>query len=454
MRLIPRFAALLCAIALISCGRVEPPVPEIEVREKAPDGFLERRGDGLFLGGEPFYEISFNKFDLYRQLLADILGDKTTYGPEPGARAEKALADMAAFGFKTVRVFGDVTAFASSPAKREASLAAMDRLLALAEANDIRVVFSFCASDASLPKLFGEVAYVDIVVRRDTKSWKAVEDYVLTLARRYKDSPSIAMWETSNELLLKADIGPFTETPHGRRRVQDGLSSPTAAEVAAFHSEIKALIRSVDSNHLFTSGDSFRTSQWHLYQFSLGNTDRMWDLDTREQLAEVLTMTQAGVDVFGVHGYYEPVPGRTGMIMGADGQPVPLLPKMVAEIARAAGQPLYYGEWGALPKGKEETEFWERNPDWFENYEGENAARAAKATNEALALILEAEPALTHWWTFQADHRHWTSHPNRFDFDMERTPELVRAVAEANRTLQLSKMGYTYSRLEQSPPAP
>jgi hypothetical protein len=453
VRLIPRFVALLGSLLLISCGRVEQPVPEIEVREKAPDGFLERRGDGLFLGGEPFYEISFNKFDLYRQLIAEELGDKVTYGPTPGERAATAMEHLASFGFKTVRVFGDVVAF-SNPVKREASLKAMERLMALARTNDIRVVFSFCLTDRDLAKTFGETAYTDIVVRKDTRSRKAVEDYLTTIVERYKDEPYIAMWETSNELLLKADIGNFAETPEGRRRVMNDLTSPTAAEVAQFHSDMRALVRAIDKNHLFTSGDSFRTSQWHLYQFTLGKTKDMWGLDTKEQLAEVLTLTQSGVDVFGVHGYYEPVPGRTGMILGADGQPFPLLPKTVAEIARAAGQPLYYGEWGALPKGKEEKEFWKRNPDWFENYEGENAARATKATEEALALILEAEPDLTHWWTFQADHRRWTRHPNRFDLDMARTPELVRAVAEANRTLQIAKMGYTYSKPGQAEPAP
>jgi hypothetical protein len=437
---------------LASCDRAQPPAPANPVRDKAPAAFLERRGDGLFLGGEPFYEISFNKFDLYRQLVADELGDTKTYGPTPGERATKAVEDLARFGFKTVRVFGDVVAF-TNPAKRDASLRAMERLMALARANDIRVIFCFCLSDMDLAKYLGEQAYTDIVVRKDTRSRKAVEENVTEIVSRYKDDPFIAMWETSNELLLKADIGEFVEMPEGRRRVINKLTSPSAAEVAQFHSEIRDLVRSLDKNHLFTSGDSFRTSQWHLYQFTLGRSNKMWNLDNKEQLAEVLTLTQSGVDVFGVHGYYETNPARTGMILGEDGQPIPLVPRQVADISQAAGQPLYYGEWGVLPVAKSDTGFWNRNPEWFENYEGENAALASKVTRAALALILEAAPDLTHWWTFQSDHQRWTRHPNRFDFDMERTPELVSAVAEANRQLQLSKMGFTYSKVEESKPA-
>jgi len=32
--------------------------------KKVPEQFLQRKGTSLFLDGKPFYEISFNKFDL------------------------------------------------------------------------------------------------------------------------------------------------------------------------------------------------------------------------------------------------------------------------------------------------------------------------------------------------------------------------------------------------------
>jgi hypothetical protein len=36
--------------------------------------------------------------------------------------------------------------------------------------------------------------------------------------------------------------------------------------------------------------------------------------------------------------------------------------------------------------------------------------------------------------------------PQRFDIDLERTPELVRLVADANRRLQMATMGFSYMK--------
>ena len=58
------------------------------------EGLLERRGSELYLDGRPFYEISFNKFDLFWQFLAAEI-PSTNVGPEGGKPAEAAEASPA-----------------------------------------------------------------------------------------------------------------------------------------------------------------------------------------------------------------------------------------------------------------------------------------------------------------------------------------------------------------------
>jgi hypothetical protein len=124
--------ALLVAVAGLAGvhGAIQP---------AAGADFLDQRGTGLILDGKPFYEISFNKFDLYRQILAAELG-RGGFGSEPVAAAENALRSLQSFGFRTIRIFlsdpSGVKAFVD-PAQRPGVLAAMDRTLALCDKYDI-----------------------------------------------------------------------------------------------------------------------------------------------------------------------------------------------------------------------------------------------------------------------------------------------------------------------------
>jgi hypothetical protein len=404
---------------------------------RAADGFLEARGTELYLDGRPFYEISFNKFDLFWELLA-AEQHEGGFGPRPAESAGSAVRELGQMGFKTVRVFCSQPEVYRDRDRRSHYYAAMDRMLDLCDRHGLRVVFCLGANDGSYAKARGET-FRDFVARPGSKSRGDFEAYVQDMVTRYRGRKTIAMWEHANELLLMADIG-------GKARVWNGVTVPDLAEVARFHSDLAARIRTLDPRHLITTGDSFRFSQWHLYQASTGEEKNMWERDTLEQIGHALTMSQKGVDVFCVHYYGFGVKGEN-RVTGADGKPVVCLPADLKRIATAAGQPFYLGEYGLQAVARDDTKraFWADNPDWFTGFE-EDPSRAARTVAASLKVVVDARPSLTHWWCYQSDRDMDRNNPQRFDLDMRRTPELVRLVAGANRALQQATMGFTYMK--------
>jgi hypothetical protein len=406
----------------------------------ADDGFLQRRGGELYLDGKPFYEISFNKFDLFWQFLAAEL-PSTNLGPEgdgPAAAAEASLRDLGSLGFKTIRVFAAAPGVYLDPARREKYLAATDRMLDACDRHGLRMVFCLRADDESLWKGCGETLW-DLVARFDSQSRARFQQVVRELVLRYRQRKTIAMWEHANELLLMADIG-------GKGRIWNGYKCPSLAEVARFHAETAAFIHRLDARHLVTTGDSFRYSQWHLAQAAAGDGKNMWGLDSFAELGRALGMAQRGVDVYCVHYYNHGARGEN-QAQGPAGVPVACLPADIQRFAAAAGQPLYVGEYGvaAQPRNESTRKFWSENPDWFTSYAGD-AAKARRVMAESLRVLVESRANLTHWWTYQSHRRMDQADPQRFDIDLHRTPELVRLVVEANRQLQMATMGFSYAK--------
>ena len=270
----------------------------------------------------------------------------------------------------------------------------------------------------------------DLVGNPMSKSRKMMYGVVEEIVLRYSNRKAIAAWEVENELLLKADIG-------GPKREWNGIKIPTMDEIAKFHSDVSIFIKNMDPNHLVTTGDSYRESIWHLSQFSKGAKVNMWDKDTPEQLSGCVAFVQKGVDLFCIHDYINGVQ-ETRL----------LLPKDWVTVANAAGQPLYIGEYGALPKPKDKNheKFWSENPDWFTSYEGEDSVKAQKIVEKGLQQIVIAKPALTHWWTYQSDRDMDQKNPQRFDISLGRTPEIFHLIVAANRQLQMETLGFTYMK--------
>jgi hypothetical protein len=427
-----RFAFITTIGVLSALGAILP---------AAAGDFLGQRGTELVLDGKPFYEISFNKFDLYWQILAAETG-RSGFGSDPVAAAENSLRSLQSFGFRTIRIFfydpSGVKSFID-PAQRPKLLAAMDRTLALCDKYDIRVVASLGVVRPDFAKVAGE-PFTDQIARKDSKSRGLTEDFARTVVSRYRDRKTIAMWEHGNELLLKADIG-------GKKREWNGISIPTATEIARFHREMAEFIRGIDPNHLVTTGDSYRTSQWHQNQVcEHGAAGNMWQIDTWEQLSGMVGAAQSGVDVYCIHNYHHGTDAK--FTIEPDGRKIPIGFAAWKEAATRLGKPLYVGEWGALAKAKNEAnaKFWETNPEWFVSYAGEKE-KAARVVSIALDQVVTARVQLTHWWAYESQRDMDQKNPQRMDFTMRETPELVALVADANRRLQMATMGFTYAKI-------
>ena len=259
---------LLCRVGLLLIGIAAWSA----ITSAAESGFLERLGTELHLDGKPFYEISFNKFDLVWQLVAAESKTKG-FGEDPGSSAEEALREMHELGFKTLRAFCGMPAHYFDTAKRDTYFRALDRMLALCDGYDLRVVFCLNATGC-VAKDHGETL-VDLVARPESASRRRLEEFVRAVVTRYRNRKAVGMWEHENELLLMADIG-------GKQRLWNGQAVPTLPEVAKFHADLAALIRTVDPHHLITTGDSFRYSQWHLHQAIANNAPNAWQTDTLE----------------------------------------------------------------------------------------------------------------------------------------------------------------------------
>ena len=70
------------------------------------DDVLSIRKGRFYLDGQPFAEISFNKFDLFWQLYDQLEAGKALSGDNPIVQAEdRALREMHGMGFRTIRIF-------------------------------------------------------------------------------------------------------------------------------------------------------------------------------------------------------------------------------------------------------------------------------------------------------------------------------------------------------------
>lgn len=389
----------------------------------------------FFLEGAPYAEISFNKFDLLWQLYDQLAEGKALNATNVMVQAQdKALRDLHELGFKSIRVFALPWGPAgpesySDPQKRTKLYAALDRMLELCDAHDIRVVWSLGAASFTDTKLvpgkgwvYGEEQQRELVANRESRGRKLLYRYVDETVARYRNRKAVLMWEISNEVTLTADIG----DSHG---VYGGERVPTLKEVAGFFDDVARRIESVDPLRLVSSGGSnMRESQWHLYQ------GQGWRTDSFEEQFKCFELLYANsaVDIIDIHSYPDNKPGYA--ITGTNLNKMWLDDKGYMTIARRLRKPLMIGEIGLHAIPRSDKKVWQKTPDYFESY---NDAKAAKPwVTKTLNDVIDAGVPLSYWWCYQSDRVDDQKDPQRFAIDRDRDPELVACIVEANRRLK------------------
>ena len=396
---------------------------------------LSIKNGGFFLEGEPFAEISFNKFDLFWQLYDQLAEGKQLNAVNPLVQAQdKALRNLHALGFKTIRIFALPWGPAgpesyANPEKRKNLYAALDKTLELCDAHDIRVVWSLSAGSFTDTKLESEKGWVygqeqerELVSNPESRGRKLLYRYIEETVARYRHRKAVLMWEISNEVTLSADIG-------DANRVYNGERMPSLKDVARFFDDVAKRIKSADPLRLVNSGGSnMRESQWHLY---LGQG---WKNDTFEEQFKCFELLYANsaVDVIDIHSYPDNKPGYA--ITGVDGNKKWLDNKGYMTIAKRLGKPLIIGELGLHAIARTDKKVWDETPDYFESYDDTKAAKpwVAKTLND----VIEAGVPLSYWWCYQSDGSSDQNNRQRFDIDRDRNPELVACIVEANKRLK------------------
>ena len=381
----------------------------------------------FYLDGKPFAEISFNKFDLFWSLYGERLNGRELTPENPMVQAQdKALRTLRKLGFRSIRFFAfpwgeDAAGKVQDPGSRKIIFEALDKTVELCERNGIGVVWMLgCAQFTDAREHLKELCTDPQSANR-----KALYSYLQQVIDRYKGSPAVLMWEISNELTLAADIG--------ENGVFNGKRVPTLREVAGFYNDVANVIKRNDPLRLVNNGGSNpREYQWNLYK------KKGWTRDTfgEQRKCFELLFKNSAIDVIDIH--YYPANMNGIVIAGANGMTKLLGLTDYMAIAGQLKKPLMIGETGRALVPADNKEFWKDEPGYFRSLS--DAKTALPWINSLLDDIVNAGVPLSYWWAYQSDREMDRNDPLRMDVSIERNPEIVAAIAKANKRLK-QKLG-------------
>jgi mannan endo-1,4-beta-mannosidase len=325
--------------------------------------FVTRSGATLQLGGKEFRALGVNIPHLHQAYMGTWLHIPEIYGTPEKARQAilDALDDAQKSGVAFIRFFAapgyprDIELrYASKP---EEYWKQMDELFSQCHRRGLKLI-------PSLQTLHGWHLYcqepAQAILDPNSKTSQRTRQYVREFVTRYKDDPTVLLWELENEALLAADVDmkgrdlPAVYAPGVTGRTKGVREDSLTWEMTLrLYREHAALIKELDPNHLVTSGDaSVRpecTSRRETFPDFKYRNDTL-----REWLANNLASQPEPLDVFSFHFY------------GSDGVLEPWsfwklsahdLLRSLTRATYAARTPLFIGELGQTqPAFKEDAE--------------------------------------------------------------------------------------------------
>ena len=342
------------------------------------DDILRAINYKFWMNGEPYYEISFNKFDLCYQIAAKYTKDAGYRGEENQiAGAEDALKILHENGFRSIRAFVHCNLRGSFVKGKETSsayyLETMDTLFDLLDKYEIQCVIcmqlpssDFCAKGED---------FFDLICNRDSESRKIMYEFIDFYVGRYKDRKSVFMWEIVNEGNLECDIG---------WQVKDNRYS--LYQLGQFYADCAERIHMNDPERLVTGGDAcLRPSQWHQYLgVKEGAIGVNWTKDTLEDRLKAYTMLYYGLDVVSGHCYNTGNTGTEYAVSDTDATKVNESFDLLMKESRRIGKIFYNGETAVQ----------------CEEYSDEEWLEPSKAFIQAM---IDSGVQVNHWWTFHTN---------------------------------------------------
>ena len=370
--------------------------------------FLTSHGTELSLGGQPFHELSFDKYDLLYQF---VQPGGAGWGFDGAAAAIDALRILGQRGYRVVRVatspyaasWFDEVFFdpdsAMQAVKRQRFFAGFDAMLDAADRNDIRIVADLMWNVANLGELGGH-SVREGMTSPESLGRQRVDEYIREVVTRYATRSTIAMWELGNEYALGADL-------------QSPPFDYTSDDLVAYYEQTSAMIRAIDGDHLITTGDSSpRSCAMHLRRAALAGSGPDWTADSAEELTGYLRLINPDpIDVISIHYMDDAMVAAGGSLYSPENL------RLFARVADEIGKPLFVGEIGAVGYPLE-----------FTSYNSEQALDMMRAT---VPVLVELKLPLTLYWTFM------NGDPNReLSLKYGVTDEALRLIDQASRQVR------------------
>ena len=390
--------------------------------ERKTDGILRNINGRFYMNGQPYYEISFNKFDIAAQILINYFPDNFkdfNTGEDQRANAERALKELSDNGFTSIRFFSYVDSYdmIHDPVESEKYWKGLDELYDLFDKYGIKVVPSLSLGSSLMTACeyvegLGYVSVgedrIDLITNPESKSRAVQKAYIETYINRYKDRDTVLMWEINNEMNLDMDIGQAI-----------GKVTYSAYQLSEFYAWCTAIINECDPDRLVTSGDSVqRNSNYNLLAGVMaGRETSDWTTDTYAQrlYMNYLINGLGGMDATSVHAYGE----STENIHIAESRLKTTATRMSMSImmdeARAIGQPLYVGEAG--------TGTANGNTDMVN-------------IRKTLDGYVELGLQLVHWWSYDTCRKDTFNDDSSWNMNMTEFPESVALIKAGNEALK------------------
>jgi hypothetical protein len=277
--------------------------------------------------------VGLNKFDLFMQYIGT--GD-SSYLKVTRAMARKAIVDAKNIGVSYMRISatgyvpasinarGDLDLWLSNPAEYWNRY---DTMMNDLNANGVKIVPVFVWNWTQFPCMAGETP-AQLITNSGSKSYKLLANYIADFISHYGNNPTTYFYELTCELNLYADLkGNFSTD-----------------QMIAFTKGLAAFIKTLDSNHLISSGFSMpRPAAEHLRNqpdWSAKGAD--WTTDSYKEFQKNIADIHDGIDIVSVHFYNDGDQERFG-IYGTDNAG---LLNLVKQITDSLGKILYVGEYG------------------------------------------------------------------------------------------------------------